>query len=142
MEQKAITLKVPVLYRSVPYVYIKMNNIDNRYRLSGNYKYLNEHYGLKINMIRDFDKIEHSSNKYFSIVDNSIDLFKKSDWQNWKMGEGDNTLLVQRMIINHEKENHTIIILTRNFKGDINSSIFFCSPSYYNINHFLEDQIV
>lgn len=136
---KTISLRVPVLFRSVPYVYIKMNSIDNRYRLSGNYKYLNEHYGLRMNMIRDFTKIDNHSNRYFEIVSGIAYVKHESDWQNWKMGKDNNILTIQRRIVQHKDISNTIMILTRKYYDETNSSIFFCSNQHYDINQFLDE---
>lgn len=145
-ETDDINFKIPILHRTVPYVYVKMNNLNNRYRLSCNYKYLNEHYGLQINFIRDLTKIEYPVNTFFKIIDNKIKLSDLSDLsdlknlekvvnQTWELGDENNSLKIVRLI--HDK--CTIIIFHRVFKEDENYSIFYASDSIPNINTFLKD---
>ena len=142
-ESENINFKIPILHRTVPYVYVKMNNFNNRYRLSCNYRYLNEHYGLKINFIRDLTKLEKLENTFFKITDNTIKLndlnmlkdLKKVVNQTWELGSDKNTLKIVRLI--HDK--CTMIIFHRIFENDENYSIFYASKTIPNINTFLKD---
>jgi hypothetical protein len=42
-----------------PYFFIRWSKEDKRYRISASFKYLNLNYGLHINIIRDFTKIDY-----------------------------------------------------------------------------------
>jgi hypothetical protein len=143
-QDDTISIKIPILHRTIPYVYIKASTVCNSYRLSGNYKYLNEHYNLKINFIRDLIKIDgnHWDNKYFSIDPfGNVTTKEKSLWQEWCLNAAqDNTLMIYRLIIKDEKGDSTLIILNREYKDEKNSSVFFASNCYYNINQFLSAQ--
>jgi len=144
MEKKESVLKVPILHRTVPYIYVKMNDTDEKYRISANYKYLNEHYNLKIGMIRDFSKINIKENNnqketpWFVIYNKTIQVRHEQEWQNWEMGSGDNTLIVKRIIIPHDDGMSTIIIFYRRFKEEYNCSLFFSSDKFYSINELLD----
>lgn len=139
----SLSLKIPILHRTVPYIYIKTSITCNSYRLSGNYKYLNEHYNLKINFIRDLDKInnDNKNNKYFILDNNNNINIKDGDkWQKWKIGsDTNNELHISRLIVDSALGASTIIILQRKYFEDINYSIFFSSTNYFNINSFLQE---
>ncbi len=149
---KEEVIQIPIMYRSVPYVYIKINDVDNKYRLSANYKYLNEHYNLRMNMIRDFNKIDiketinpitkESTNQketpWFVIYNNSTIVVRcEQEWQNWEMGSGNNTLNVKRIIIPQGDSISTIMIFYRRYFDEYNCSLFFSSNKFYNINELL-----
>lgn len=142
-QDDTISIKIPILHRTIPYIYIKASTVCNSYRLSGNYKYLNEHYNLKINFIRDLTKISewNWNNSYFNINnDVSIGIKTKHDWQTWNLShDTHNSLSINRLIIKSDKGDSTIIILNRDYRGETNSSVFFSSNCYYNINQFLEE---
>jgi hypothetical protein len=136
MENEYQSIKVPIMHRSVPYVYLKMSNDCNRYRLSANYKYLNENYNLKMNFIRDLEKIYNNNNKFFNIVDNKIiikDRVQAAKYQTWEVGDDFNKLNITRIIF----EATTILILHRDYKGDINHSLFYASTDDIDLNIFL-----
>ena len=128
-----ISLKIPIMHRTVPYVYIKMSLINDRYRLSANYKYLNEQYKLKMSFIRNFEDIYNHNNKYFEIIDNMItikDHKNQTSSQSWEMGSGENTLKIIRIIY----IDSSLIYLFREYKGVKNCSIFFSSTELSSIN--------
>jgi len=133
-----LSLKVPVLHRTAPFIFLKMNKYNKNYRLSANYKYLNSKYDLKMNFIRDLDKIHYPDNKFFTIKENVIYLKKNNNIQEWLLKESeDNTLYISKIIY----DDTSIMVLKRIFQDDINYSIFFGSLSYYNLNHFLEESL-
>lgn len=141
MEDSAV-IKLPILHRSTPYVYVKMDLSSKSYRLSANYKYLNEQYNLKINFIRDFNKIDCVNNKYFSVDttdDISVLLKNSTEWQTWNMGDSVKGLLISRLIVTEGSDTNTIIVLKRFYDDDINYSLFFASTKYYTIDQFLGD---
>jgi len=129
------SLKIPITYRSAPYVYIKINNNSKRYRLSCNYKYLNEHYGLKMKFIRDLDNIYYPINKYFNIVDNEILINNDLDslYQTWDLGSDENTLKITRIL----NDDVVFLILHRVYDGEYDYSIFYGSKKYNTINELL-----
>ena len=134
-----INKKIQISYREVPYIYVKMSTINNSYRLSANYKYLNEQYNLKINFLRNLDTL--FNNEIFIIKDQGIHLNKKfmDMSQSWRIQDNElNNLNVTRLILNDKYEN-SIIILKRDYFGDINYSLFFCSTFYHSLAEFLKD---
>ena len=141
-QDDTISIKIPILHRTIPYVYIKASTVCNSYRLSGNYKYLNEHYQLKINFIRDLHKVEkyHWANKYFNIDNNcNIEIDLNSNWQTWNLSDTPNNILtINRLIVKDALGDSTIIVLNRNYNSDLNSSLFFASSEYFSINQFLD----
>ncbi len=137
-------LKIPLNNNDTPHVFVKMNDIDNRYRISVNYQYLNEKYGLKMKMIRDLNKIE-KENDYFQITNNVVKIKYKPiqptpPIQTWQLGRLDNTIDVQRMLIQKGGTLTTLLIFKRNYYDDINYSIFFSSNHYNTINEFLRSK--
>ncbi len=129
--------KVPISHRTSPYVYMRLSSIDHAYRLSGNYKYLNEHYNLKLNFIRDLDKVydKNKDNELFIIEDNHIKIKEINKWQTYSFGTVDNALLVYRILLGTD----TIMVLHRKYKGEDDFSLFFSSTTLYNINQRLEE---
>jgi len=129
--------KVPISEGSAPFVYMRLALDDKSYRLSGNYKYLNDHYNLKLNFIRDLEKIypENQTNTLFKIENNMILIKDLLNWKKFEFGESDNTLNVYRLLLGED----SIMILHRNYLGDEDYSLFFSSTKLYNINQKLKE---
>ncbi len=142
MENTSV-LKIPILHRTVPYIYVRMEHLTNRYRVSANYQYLNSNYGLKLSLIRDLEKIFNQDNKYFKIKDSQILKETTTDnWQDWNMIHEGNSLLISRLLVQRKDSLTSLIVLNRNFEDDKDSSIFFASDKYFTIDQFLEDSDV
>ena len=129
------SFKVQISHKTSPYIYMRLSLDDRSYRLSGNYKYLNEHYNLKLNFIRDLGKVydQNKDNELFIIDDDRIEIKEINKWQKYSFGTIDNSLLVYHILLGTD----TIMILHRNYKGDEDFSLFFSSNNLYNINQKL-----
>lgn len=125
------SLKIPIMHRNNPYIYIRINNNDDHYRISMNYKYLNEHYNLKLKFIRDFSKIDNHDNKFFKIVDDIIYPKNIGYTQTITLGTDRNKCIIYRIIY----EKTSIMIFKRMYEDSPeNYSIFFASENISNIN--------
>lgn len=130
------SIQIPLTTYNSPYIFVKINDIDDRYRISVNYKYLNENYNLKLKMIRNFDQIKNTCNQYFKIVDNQI--YFESDKQ-WVLGTEKNSVIIDRRIITENNHKSTIIFFKRIYNDTVNQSLFFSSDYYNTINEFLKE---
>lgn len=64
-----LNIKIQLFKEPNPFIFIQNDLYSKRYRISTNYKYLNEQYGLKIQFLRDFNKIESlPRNSLFKVV--------------------------------------------------------------------------
>ena len=137
-------VKVQITKNALPYIYLKISDDSNRYRLSANYRYINEHYNFKMNFIRNLDNIFPQNNKIFTIQDNKINISSDIDKiveeeieeiEEIVVGKGLNTLNIIKIIIGCT----SIILFKRIYHDDENHSLFFASTKYNTINQFLEE---
>jgi len=140
INEKTFTTKVPIFNRSVPYIYIKMNDIDSKYRVSSNYKYLNEQYNLKINFIRDLDKISNKNNEFFILDSSNIKPVGDFELIKCEINDTNYTNIYKTIItekVYNKTETTTLMIIERVYREDINYSVFFTSTLYYSLDEFI-----
>lgn len=150
-----LIIKVPLMLQSdkdEPFYIIKMNKANNLYRVSLNYEHINKLYGLRINFIRNLDKISNRSNKLFKISNDKIsinpdfkllnNLYKIEKFETFIKNFEDkinNCKIIKYIFIDKYNSNNvsSIFILKREYKADCNYSILFSSTSFYSIDDFL-----
>lgn len=123
-----------------PHFFIKVDTIDKRYRISASFKYLNQTWDLKINIIRDLNKINY--NKIITESDDSIifsdEALKILPQYNIYFDNisGIDNVYIQRMF---DPINSTVIfIITRTHKEDQNTTVIFFSKDFWEINSYLK----
>lgn len=127
-----LSLKIPIMHQTCPYIYLRIGQDSNRYRISMNYKYLNEHYNLNLNFIRDLSKIHNHDNIFFKIENNIIYPKNIGHTQTIKLGNNNNNKCIVHKII-YKKT--CIMVFERIFEDEVsNFSIFFASENINNIN--------
>ena len=147
-----LIIKVPLMVKQEPFYIIKMNKANNLYRVSLNYEHLNKLFGLKINFIRNLNKISNKANKVFKITKDEIVLNSDYDFKSnlYKVekfetlvknfeGNINNCKIIKYVFVDKYDSNNvsSIFILKREYKTDCNYSILFSSTSFYNIDDFL-----
>lgn len=135
-----------------PFYIIKMNKSNNLYRVSLNYEHINKLYGLRINFIRNLEKVSNRSNKLFKISNDKIsinpdfkllnNLYKIEKDETFIKNFEDkinNCKIIKYIFIDKYNSNNvsSIFILKREYKADCNYSILFSSTSFYSIDDFL-----
>jgi hypothetical protein len=147
-----LNIKIQLFKEPNPFIFIQNDLYSKRYRISTNYKYLNEQYGLKIQFLRDFNKIEnlpknslfkvgggYSMNSIYFTTREYQDLefrhepiadtktgFKVSHYNYGSLKNGDRTVL---FIFNKDYEEMG--------ETDTNYSLFFASEKYF-LKDFLQ----
>lgn len=135
-----------------PFYIIKMNKANNLYRVSLNYEHLNKLFGLRINFIRNLEKVSNKSNKLFKISGETISInpdFKLSN-NLYKVEKDEGFIknyedkincckIIKYSFIDKYDPNNvtTIFIIKRDYEDNCNFSILFSSINFYNIDDFL-----
>ncbi len=135
-----LTKKIGLLSRTSPFIFLKLDKISDRYRISANYKYLNTTFNLKINYIRDLGKIQNSVNGLFTIQESGIqdisDVFKR-----FKVKvENNNYCIVYKHLEEDDDTKNSILIFERYHNGTINYSVLFVSTEFFNIDQYLDNK--
>jgi len=130
-----ITKKIKLFDTPLPFVYVKISSISNRYRISANYEFLNTKYNLKINYIRKLSKIDQNElfyvdNNLINFMDDSIELFETFD-----LSDKVNTNYIEvYKYIDPVHKNTIIYFFKRVFNNDVSSSVLFVSDIFFNLN--------
>ncbi len=138
IQEDIVTEKIKLYTRNLPYIYLKYNINSNRYRISSNYEFLNKNYDLKIQYIRDLNKID-KNNILFNIKDKCITLKDDDKFDKDTFKEDDLNFVNVYKYINHNFKKTIIFIFKRVYKDDINYSIFFSSDVFYSLNEYLNN---
>lgn len=135
-----------------PFYIIKMNKLNNLYRVSLNYEHLNKLYGLRINFIRNLEKVSNKSNKLFKISGQIININPEFKLTNnlYKVEKDEGFVknyedkincckIIKYSFIDKYDQNNvtTIFIIKRDYEDNCNFSILFSSANFYNIDDFL-----
>lgn len=131
------TVKDFEIWKKDPHFYVKVDPNDKRYRISASFKYLNEIWDLKINIIRNINKIKE--NKILNPnYDNTIINFK-----GWAV-DNENFYFDQTEILDttvsrlfDPKNNTVLFLITREFQGNYNTAVVFFSKDFWNLNSYL-----
>ena len=150
-----LIIKVPLMLQSdkdEPFYIIKMNKSNNLYRVSLNYEHINKLYGLRINFIRNLEKVSNRSNKLFKISNDKISINPDFKLLNnlYKIEKDEAFIknfedkincckIIKYSFIDKYDSNGvtTIFIIKRDYENDCNFSILFSSVKFYNIDDFL-----
>ncbi len=127
------TIKVdPASHKILPYFFIKYALDDKRYRISASFKYLNDKYGLHINIIRNLNKAENEGlNLKFiycllqSNVCSDTNIIKDLEFSNYK----DST------------EETEIFRVTRKWGDEISEVIVFFSTKWWSLIEYVNHTI-
>jgi len=138
-KKDTITQKISIFDNPLPFFYIKMDKLSNKYRISLNYEYLNIKYNLKINYIRDLDKID--KNLLFEICNENNVSIEESPAVRYIKDEfkitDDNYLEISK----YEDDYYVgtvFYIFKRVYKDDVSYSVLFFSDIFFNLNMFLD----
>ena len=150
-----LIIKVPLMIqkdKDEPFYIIKMNKLNNLYRVSLNYEHLNKLYGLRINFIRNLEKVSNKSNKLFKISGQIININPEFKLTNnlYKVEKDEGFVknyedkincckIIKYSFIDKYDQNNvtTIFIIKRDYEDNCNFSILFSSVNFYNIDDFL-----
>ncbi len=150
-----LIIKVPLMIqkdKDEPFYIIKMNKLNNLYRVSLNYEHLNKLYGLRINFIRNLEKVSNKSNKLFKISGQTISINPEFKLTNnlYKVEKDEGFVknyedkincckIIKYLFIDKYDQNNvtTIFIIKRDYEDNCNFSILFSSVNFYNIDDFL-----
>ena len=150
-----LIIKVPLMVqkdKDEPFYIIKMNKLNNLYRVSLNYEHLNKLYGLRINFIRNLEKVSNKSNKLFKISGQTISINPEFKLTNnlYKVEKDEGFVknyedkincckIIKYSFIDKYDQNNvtTIFIIKRDYEDNCNFSILFSSVNFYNIDDFL-----
>ena len=150
-----LIIKVPLMIqkdKDEPFYIIKMNKLNNLYRVSLNYEHLNKLYGLRINFIRNLEKVSNKSNKLFKISGQTISINPEFKLTNnlYKVEKDEGFVknyedkincckIIKYSFIDKYDQNNvtTIFIIKRDYEDNCNFSILFSSVNFYNIDNFL-----
>lgn len=150
-----LIIKVPLMIqkdKDEPFYIIKMNKLNNLYRVSLNYEHLNKLYGLRINFIRNLEKVSNKSNKLFKISGQIISINPEFKLTNnlYKVEKDEGFVknyedkincckIIKYSFIDKYDQNNvtTIFIIKRDYEDNCNFSILFSSVNFYNIDDFL-----
>ena len=134
-----IQSKIFTRWEHNPHFFIKLDNTEKRYRISASFKYLNENWGLKINIIRDMNKIPKSSlitktadNLSFDseiASDLGLELDRRTDIQD---------LVIERIF---DANSETVVfIISRTYDSDRNTALVFFSKNFWNVEEFFNEK--
>jgi len=142
--QDLLTLKVPIdvqdiiktddtKYNTLPYFFIKYALDDKRYRISASFKYLNDKYGLHINIIRNLNKAEiEGLNLKFIYC-----LFESNTDSNTN-SIADNLIFMNYKDAAEETE---IFRVTRKWGDEISEVIVFFSTKWWSLIEYVNHTI-
>jgi hypothetical protein len=135
-EEEFNITEIPVLLKTDgTHFFLKWFKENRRFRVSISFKYLFKKCGLRVNVIRNTDKIP--SNKleflYKLLTDNQA-IFRKIDYASTEKYIGFRHLV--------DTENRTeIFLFERVFDGKKNNIIVFLSENYWTIDEYLDTKI-
>lgn len=150
-----LNIRIQLFKETNPFIYIQNDLDSRRYRISTNYEYLNSKYNLKIQFIRDLNKLDKRIGSQNLIMDWLIhkeqqSIYFKDDIQlnveelEFKFNSDSiwNIFKVFRYSYGDKEHNNrtSILIFNKKFGNDSGYSLFFASESFLNIEDFLYSQ--
>lgn len=148
-----LNIRIQLFREPNPFIYIQHDLNSKRYRVSTNYKYLNEEYKLKIQFIRNFSAldikyrnslIEILSHPGKDFKDYSV-FFKCTDFEELEFKNentyGSSSLKLFKFIVGSKNSNNrtSIIIFNKRYLTESSYSLFFSSEKFNNLDEFLID---
>lgn len=123
---------------SQPHFFIKVDTIDKRYRISASFKYMNQTWDLKINIIRDLNKIFQNKIIKPNAGVISPDIISKLQENRIHIDKLNNIPDVEVMRLFDPIRNTFVFIITRSFKENKNTSVVFFSKDFWDINEYFK----
>ncbi len=145
-----LNIRIQLFREPNPFIYIQHDLSSKRYRVSTNYKYLNEEYKLKIQFIRNFSAldIKHENSLIEILSHSSLNFsvfFKCTNFEELEFKHeneyGTSSLKLFKFIDGSKECNNrtSIIIFNKRYLAETSYSLFFTSEKFNNIDEFLVD---
>jgi hypothetical protein len=143
-----LNIRIQLFREPNPFIYIQHDLGSKRYRVSTNYKYLNEEYKLKIQFIRNFSALDIKyKNSLIEILSHSGQnfsvFFKCTNFEEIEFKHdtetGSSSLKLFKFIDGNKSNDDrtSIIIFNKRFCSESSYSLFFASEKFNNLDEFL-----
>ena len=132
MDIKTIKIPINIPYAKVqPYFFIKYALNDKRYRISASFKYLNDKYGLHINIIRNLDKAkaEGLNLKFISLL-----LYRQPKQE---IINTSGNIVFRSFKDPFEKTE--VFSIEREFNNEISRVLVFFSSKWWSLNDYINN---
>ncbi len=141
-KDSTLTKKICLLHKFSPFIFLKLDYESARYRISTNYEFLNKNFNLKINYIRDLEKVDRLDNSIFEIKDNKI-IPDQEYFKSFRIDvSSTNYCTVHKYLDKTEENVSSILIFERVYiekdEKDTNYSILFVSDEFFSFNSYLK----
>ncbi len=131
------TTEIPILLKEVPlqdthpYFYLKWFRHNKRFRISISFKYLHKHWDLRVNIIRNLEKISEDNLKFIYELLKNGSAFRKINYK-----DKQNNLGFWHLV---DSENSgEIFLFDRIYHGEKSSLLVFFSEKHWDMNSYLE----
>ena len=155
-----LNIRIQLFKESNPFIYIQNDLDSKRYRISTNYEYLNSKFNLRIQFVRDFNKLEKLGSKRSDIKTNTLIewlIFKDQQsiyfkdpssvevdemefkYNSVAVNDTWNIFKIFKYTFGtYEQKNRTsVLIFNKKFGDDSSYSLFFSSEKFVNLDEFL-----